>query len=123
MIAEYLKQKRPRAGIDAQLGALGRFNSTGYIADIRVPTLVVHGKQDAVMPEGTPVRALTIPCAVMCVACVFWESSRLCIFCTPHPSDSPSLPPSLLSPLLAVPCVVKVQLSRTGCYDALALIS
>ncbi|KAL1527964.1 hypothetical protein AB1Y20_009335 [Prymnesium parvum] len=43
---------RSAAGLQAQLHAMGRFNSTRYLQEIDCPALVVTGDQDAVLPAA-----------------------------------------------------------------------
>ena len=46
---------RSPAGLKAQLNALGRFNSTKHLAAVPCPSLVVHGRDDLLVP---------LPCGV-----------------------------------------------------------
>jgi pimeloyl-ACP methyl ester carboxylesterase len=52
MVNSYVEENRPAAGINGQLAALGRFNSLDYVRSLNVPTLVVHGEDDRVVPFG-----------------------------------------------------------------------
>ena len=49
---EYLQGTRRSAGIKAQKGALARGNFSKVIGNVKVPTLVLHGDQDTLMPVG-----------------------------------------------------------------------
>lgn len=48
--ASYTRTKRTSAGLQGQLAAMGQFNSTRRLGEVRCPTLVVTGDADAVMP-------------------------------------------------------------------------
>jgi len=49
-VAQFAATPRTRCGLERQFGALARFNSTKYLANILAPTLVIHGGADAVIP-------------------------------------------------------------------------
>ena len=64
----FLEVPRSRAGMQGQLAAMGRFNSTKRLAEIACPTLIVTGDADAVMPTTTSESlARRIPGAELCI--------------------------------------------------------
>jgi len=48
--AAFVQTRRTSAGMQGQLAAMGRFNSTKQLAELACPTLVTCGDRDAVMP-------------------------------------------------------------------------
>ena len=50
--AAFVQTRRTSAGMQGQLAAMGRFNSTKQLAELACPTLVTCGDRDAVMPPS-----------------------------------------------------------------------
>jgi 3-oxoadipate enol-lactonase len=49
-LAKFLETERSQTGLQGQLAAMGKFNATKRLAEIRCPTLVLTGDSDAVVP-------------------------------------------------------------------------
>ena len=47
-----MQTRRTTAGMQGQLAAMGRYNSTEQLAGLTCPTLVTCGDRDAVMPPS-----------------------------------------------------------------------
>ena len=50
VVSRYLAQKKQAEGIAGQLAALSRFDVFERLGSLRVPTLILHGKHDRVVP-------------------------------------------------------------------------
>ena len=48
--AAFVQTRRTSAGMQGQLAAMGRYNSTQQLAELACPTLVTCGDRDAVVP-------------------------------------------------------------------------
>ena len=49
MVEGFVAVRRTEDGIDGQLSALARFNTTRQLNEIQCPTMVIHGTADRVM--------------------------------------------------------------------------
>mmetsp|Transcript_7830 Transcript_7830/g.20612 ORF Transcript_7830/g.20612 Transcript_7830/m.20612 type:complete len:146 (+) Transcript_7830:2-439(+) len=76
----FLETNRPAAGLQGQLAAMGRFNSTKQLGSIACPTFVVSGDMDEVMPfANSQSLASRIPGATLQAwanAGHFWWATR-----------------------------------------------
>jgi len=50
LVVRSLRYKRPGSAISRQLGAISHFDVSEQVQSIRVPTLIVHGDNDLVVP-------------------------------------------------------------------------
>lgn len=66
-ISDLLRHRRPLQGIIKQMQALSRFNLSKLISNITVPTLIVHGDEDEMVPiESGRLLMKKIPTASGC---------------------------------------------------------
>ena len=76
----FLSTRRTSSGLQGQFAAMGRFNSTKRLAELRVPTLIVSGSEDVVvLPSNSHSLAQRIPDAQLQVwqgAGHFWWAHR-----------------------------------------------
>ncbi len=50
LVSESLKRRRPVSAIAAQMAAISTFNVTNDVPALTLPTLVLHGDNDKVVP-------------------------------------------------------------------------